>query len=547
MVLEYFGSLLKLDFQMTSSKKIILVIVFLVSLSIFLNFLPKSITEPDNIYHIAYADLFRENGLFFTDFSWQTSTIFEKYQSDLWYGYHVLISFFVDPSDYDHSMKMASSFFTSFLLIVFYLVIKKVGAKAPLVWTIFLLFSHSSELIRMTNLRPQVLISGMVLILFYYLYWDRNRKLIFIVSVLFSFFETPLSWLPICIFGLGYIAQCLQFTLSKDLRSIIEETKQGSIDLLLILSGVLVGFFLRPNPVDGLKLFYYQIIDLAVSKMQGVVLPWGLEVYPAFGNGVITVSPLFIFFGGSFLFWFLLNRTVGFTEKENRFLRSSYFVSFFFLALTLFVASRGLDFFILFSVLSLSLVFSKSLSVLPKDYKTISALKISALIIFLSTVCSAFLGFMYFHKNSGTFIKDTKAVSEYLAKNTPPGSIVGYTSFGDFPGLFLWNRSNRYLNSSDPIFQYAYDRDMYQEFLCSITRLGEVHDIYSVYVKDEDVLSFCSNVKEMDLLEIYKNKLNADYLYLDYGMSTKLIKYIIRSEKTKILYYDKRGILIGLD
>jgi hypothetical protein len=53
--------------------------------------------------------------------------------------------------------------------------------------------------------------------------------------------------------------------------------------------------------------------------------------------------------------------------------------------------------------------------------------------------------------------------AKWMAANSEPGEIVFNARWEYFPELFFWNTKNFYSNGMDPIFQYAFDSDLYRK------------------------------------------------------------------------------------
>jgi hypothetical protein len=51
--------------------------------------------------------------------------------------------------------------------------------------------------------------------------------------------------------------------------------------------------------------------------------------------------------------------------------------------------------------------------------------------------------------------------AKWIAANSQPGEIVFNARWEYFPELFFWKTKNVYSNGMDPIFQYAFDPDLY--------------------------------------------------------------------------------------
>jgi hypothetical protein len=55
-----------------------------------------------------------------------------------------------------------------------------------------------------------------------------------------------------------------------------------------------------------------------------------------------------------------------------------------------------------------------------------------------------------------------ESTAKWIADNSNPGEIVFNARWEYFPELFFWNTKNVYSNGMDPIFQYAYDPDLFR-------------------------------------------------------------------------------------
>ena len=67
-----------------------------------------------------------------------------------------------------------------------------------------------------------------------------------------------------------------------------------------------------------------------------------------------------------------------------------------------------------------------------------------------------------------------EGASEWIAANTPAGSMVFNTDWDDFPMLYYYNPSNAYIVGLDPT--YLYDRDKELWNLYARITLGEEDD-----------------------------------------------------------------------
>lgn len=514
---------------------------FIVILATILSFMFVSLTEHDNIFHIASASLYKENGIFFSNFSWETFSVFSKYKSDIWYGFHLLLSPFVFGQNYLLALQINAAILISVLLLSFYFVLNKLKVSWPILGAIFFIFSSIGEFNRMTNVRPHVLVMAVVILFFYYLAWDKQRKKLFLLCLLVSFLEISMIWLPILIFCLYWLSQNAKHFFWPKLQEIKQAIFSGLVDFSYVFSGLFIGFFVRPNPIAGFYLFYYQIVYLFFAKVSGVMLPWGTEVYRISKDGILSVSPLIFIFAVSYFIWLFNKNLIRFTERENSFLKATFFAAVFFFLMMIFLASRAIDLFSVFSVLSIAVVLPKVLAYLPGKIKNSIVFKTLLFSLFFTFIYGGLLGFSFLHGNYGVKIDDYKPAADYLRENTKPGSVVAHLNFNEYPGLFLWNRSNLYQNHSDPIFAYSYNPEVYKKFVCSVVYFGENNDIYSEYVTADNIRSFCQSVKKEDLAIILKNDMKANYIFLTWEMSKKLLGYMKSNSNFELVFHDSKS------
>src|SRR5262249_41936539 len=112
-----------------------------------------------------------------------------------------------------------------------------------------------------------------------------------------------------------------------------------------------------------------------------------------------------------------------------------------------------------------------------------------------------------------------RGASEWLAANTPPGSMVFNTDWDDFPMLFYYNNQNTYIVGLDPT--YLYDRD---------------HDLWKVYAR-------VTLGQEDDPAPIIRDRFGAEYVFtdnehsdfLDVAESTGDFETVYSDRYTKVL------------
>jgi hypothetical protein len=528
----------KIYFYIVQKKDDLIALLVFAVLSLLANFQSSLVTEPDNLYHIAVANIYKTRGIFFTNFSWDTFSVFAKYPSDLWYGFHLLLIPFLSGNNYALALHAAGALMTFSLAACCYFIFRQLKVSWPIFWVLFIFLSTPQELFRMIDPRPQIAISALAALFFYFLAWRRNRKAMFFISILFSFIDASMFWLPFCFFFLDWLGQNLPRIARQGWKSLTFGLRFYLADFGCILAGAGLGLFLRPNPLAGLHLFYYQIIYLFWQKFRGVPLSWGTEIYPLRGGEIFFFLGLIIIFFVFFVFWILSDRPNGISSDQSRFLNSGFTVSFFFLVLSFVSASRAFDFFVPTSVFVIALSYQLYRDSLPMEKQNFRyALFVLFEIMFIVSLCMGF-------SEQSLGVNDYAGEANFLQKNSGPGDIVANLSFDDYPGLFLLDKQNRYLNHADPIFQYAYNPTVDKKFLCAMENVtgkkGWNSDI-TKYCQDEAVVSD-------KLLQTVRDDFNARYVFVgihDIG-SAALRQYFSVATGSKMVYSDTHGAIFEL-
>jgi len=515
----------------------ILALAALLGFSFLANFWTPFVTEPDNVYHIAVASIYKARGIFFTNFSWDTFSVFAKYHSDLWYGFHLLLVPFLSGDNYALAIHSAGAFLTFSLCACCYFIFRELKIPWPVFWVFFFFLSTFQIFVRMTDPRPQIVIAALSALLFYFLAWRRNRPAMFVISVLLTFIDISMLWLPICFFFLDWLSRDFPPIVRREWKILANGLTSTLADIGCILAGILFGIFLRPNPIAGLRLFYYQIFYDFWQKFHGVPLPWGGEMYPLRGAGILLVSGLVIIFLVSFCFWILADKPGKITPRQTRFLNSGFTVAFFFLALSFLSANRAFDFFALPGVFVIALIYNlykETLSIPKKNLHYAFFVLLEVMFVISIQVGVGYL-------NLG--VNDYAGEAAFLQKNSAPGDIVANLFFDDYSGLFLLDKTNRYLNHSDPIFQYADNPTVGKEFICAMNRVTGTD-------KSAGMKKYCQNepVAADTLARIVSDDFDARYVFVasnEIGY-TALCQYFSKTAGSKMVYQNIHGAIFEL-
>jgi hypothetical protein len=233
---------------------------------------------------------------------------------------------------------------------------------------------------------------------------------------------------------------------------------------------------LRPNPIGAAKLLYVQIISLAAAKQEQVPLLFGSDLLP--GADPIRVKPgavvsdfwpfVILWLGAVFVFVAaLFTPECRLSRRSRSLLWTSLLLSAFSLWSALSIAWRSVDLFVAFAVTLVAAVFTFLLrgggtedgAWMSRRARTILAAYGGLLLAFMAWhALSQHTGQM---KTAGSLPYRYQEAAEWLRDHSQPDEIVFNNNWDVFPELFYWNEHNRYIGGMDPIFQYAYNKELY--------------------------------------------------------------------------------------
>lgn len=505
--------------------KSLLPIVLFLGLAAAFQFSSPNIADPDSFYHIRHAWLYRTEGLLTTNFPWTYFSVIKTLSSDLWYGFHILL---IPATYFDNlifGIKLSSVILTFFALYAVYWVIKRHKIKWPVFWPILMFFSAPNIMYRLLMMRPHLLSSALGLILFSSLIIN-NGWLILIASFLIAWIHLNMIWLPFLIFAVIALVK------------LIAEKKIIWRPGGFILAGTLLGWFLRPNPLGAAKLFYIQVLKLLLEKQKGLPLLFGTELFPLSWEILFKNFSLFLFLwlGAAILFFWFRKSTAKQSPNQNNILAwSSLIASAVFFILTMVTARRAHDFWIIFGIIFMAAIFSYISVFQTARFKNYNYLITATLMILFS-----FLVFYSPYKNANSLENRAtkpdryKNISLWLKQNSQPAEIVFNLHWSDFPMLFFWNQQNYYIGGMDPIFQYAYNPELYWKF----------HYLSADEVTKKTCGSpACTASMLTDTYGVLKNNFKAGYIVLDKNLNPAVYSFL-ESDKRFEKKLDEDGIIL---
>ncbi|MBI2024564.1 MAG: hypothetical protein HYT03_00520 [Candidatus Harrisonbacteria bacterium] len=433
-----------------------------------------NIADPDSFFYMGLASWHRESGVLANDFPWIYHSVVRELSASLWYGFGVFLIPFSLLSIPFWSIKIAGVLLTAAALFSIYWVCKKFGFRWPAFWPFLAFFAAPNSLFHFLMVRPQTISLILAPLLFYFLL-RRSFWGIALTSFGIVWFHFNFAWLPVLIFAV------IKF------YSLLFEKKIVLKEGLTLLAGLLLGWLLRPEPIAAAKLFYIQVFQQIFEKSGGLPLIFGAENYPLSAEILFTNFLVFL------VLWVAGTFFISKTAMEKRMLIfCGLTISSIFFLISIIVARRAYDFWIIFGVIFLAAVFS---FIEGRQVRQAVAYVLGGILVFLILFSGVKTGISL--ANQGHSPTNLKEVSLWLKENSQPGEIVFNLHWADFSPLFYWNRQNYYTFGLDPIFAYAYNPSLYWKFhylsIDQVTKKTcgaeactreQLEDTYEVLVRD---------------------------------------------------------------
>lgn len=465
--------------------------------------------EGDSLFYLRLAWLYRTRGFLDVQFPWLPYSAIHEFSSSLWYGFGMLLIPFTAFEDPVRGIKVAGVLFSSVALWIYYLAARRSRFRMALLWPCLLFFSAPNVLALFLMVRPQVLTLGLESLLFCYLAQPRDvpgevahsdddrgptsEMPVFLISLANTWVHLNFSWL------VGFIAGVV-----VSVRWVVERRVAWRA-VAAVVAGMLVGWFLRPDPLGAARLLYVQLVELLFAKWRGIPLLFGNENLPldpaVFQRNFIPLTVLWAV-AGAVLIW----RTVSgsgageLKARERQVLPwASFLLSIVFFVVTFVVGRRTYVWWAEFGIILIASVYTRIIPSVrrhgAKTVETAATWAIVAVLVFVAFDSTTKISDAFSH--SGIPPDRLKTAGRWLEEHSQPGDIVFNVRWFEFSPLFFWNQKNFYVGGLDPIFQYDYDPRLYWkfhhlsgkdsvEFTCGVPVCsdGTREDTYDVLVRD---------------------------------------------------------------
>ncbi|MCI0417538.1 EpsG family protein, partial [bacterium] len=434
-----------------------LTVVFFVSTAVlsYIQFAAPNIPDHDGYYHIKMAELIRTSGLP-TPFPYLPFTILdEKGYSDHHMLLHVIQIPFTFLRDLRFAAKLSAVFCAAIAFTTFFWLLRSFRIPHPWLWLVLLYASSSAFLYRMSMPRAPSLSLAFQFIAFYFIL-KRNFKSLTLLCLIF-------------VWTYNAFPTVVALALIGTLVFLVTERRFEYKILLASGIGIAAGLLINPYfPRDILFLWNHIVPKIFAAKYETSV---GSEWYPYRTWSLLTLSP--VAFLSYFAGLFFSNRDEWKSDAPKLF----WFLTASMYLLLLFKSRRFVEYFPPFAIVFLAFATRNLLA--NTSFESVMRTATGKITMFTGTiVLSMFLASSIIQvrqviRNAQDSLA-YKAGAEWLAQNTPPGSIVFNTDWDDFPMLFHYNTHNRYIVGLDADFLRLKDEKLFREYE-RITR-GKVDD-----------------------------------------------------------------------
>lgn len=438
--------------------KVLLVMAFFLGISVYVNFRSSNIPDPDSLYHIRHAWIYRVSGIFDSSFPWTQFSAIRTMGADLWYGFHIILIPLTYVNDLTAAIKLASVFITFLVAASLYAALKNIDVKFPALWATFFLISSPSIITRMTMMRSHPISLGLIALIFSF-FIKGSAIRVFAFSFILSWIHASIFWFPVLIASFLVIFQRI-YGQTINIRKVA-----------VFLGGILLGLMARPHPLANLKLIYTQVVDLYLSKNHELAQIIGAELRPPTWKLAYNEKWLFVALAIALIYlgWRVYKKSHTFLKEkmqddiDKKIIISSSLVLIALSALMYMTARRAIDQLGLFITIFTGITFSLPFSLKRK----IQATKEYFIIIFLLFLLSGLSAYNLTHVNFNSYHSPAKFKESalWLKENTDKESIVFHLNWAHFPFLFFWNQDNYYINGMDPVFLLKYDEKLYRKLL----------------------------------------------------------------------------------
>ncbi|MFY9572372.1 MAG: hypothetical protein WAV20_13310 [Blastocatellia bacterium] len=433
-----------------------------------------AILDNDGYYHIRWAKMLREQWPHLPAFkAMPLTTLDEQNYVDHHYLFHVLLIPFTF-ADLRVGAKLAAVFFSSLGIVSLFALMVVYQVRHRWLWLAPLIASSEPFLYRMSMTRAPAL-SLVLLGVGTYLILKRKHVWVALLSFVF-------------VWSYSLFPLMLAFSLAYAIAAYLSDRRIDLWSALASTIGIAAGLVINPYFPKNLELFRAHLI----MKSGGTYpVDVGIEWYP---------YETWIFLGTSvvaFVIYFLALAAFEYRERERDLKPLFFLIVSAILLVMAFKSRRFIEYWPPFAIVFAAFTISPRLERVNFAWLAGTRDRVIASLAAAVVTMSAILwmgGCLWQARQDVKSEPDPfayRGASEWIAANTPPGSMIFNTDWDDFPFLFYYNPANTYIVGLDPT--YLYDRD------------AELWKLYaSITLGNED-----------DPAPLIRNRFGAEYVFTD--------------------------------
>ena len=413
---------------------VLLAVVVASSAFAWLQSLTPHLLDDDSYYHARYAQLLPERGLS-REFEWAQESVWRDGFSDKELLYHAFLAPFCRGGPIEARAKVATWVLNVVLVGVLAVLLVGNGFRAPWLWLLLVPALGNHFLFRMIEVRAHVLSVPLLLLGIHFLLKRRPLAL----------------WIVGFVYSWSYAAPhvLVGFACVHAIASSFDDGRFVWRPLAASTMGVFAGLVLHPYFPNDLRLWWVQnvlVLSAAWGSGGDAAIRLGEEFSPVtMREFLLTATLPALCLGGTLL-------AAVFRRRELS-SRTRSLVAFAAAAFVLYCLSAKLvEYFAPLALLAFAAVASDLWPEGPTTWRRVLA---------VGLLCAIGVGVL------GKSLSDTrKAVLGYpgpelggaagwLRQNVPPGETVVHLDWGDFPELFYFDPTHRYLIGLDPMFAFV--------------------------------------------------------------------------------------------
>ena len=443
-----------LPFRGRSALEITAGLALILAVMGWIQFGGPAILDNDGYYHIRWAALLRENWPHLPAFeALPLTTLNEENYVDHHYLFHVLLIPFT-LGDLRLGAKLAAVVFSSLGIASLFGLMVANQVRHRWLWLAPLVAGSEHFLYRMSMTRAPALSLALLGLGTYLLF---KRRHVWLAGLSFVF-----------VWSYSLFPLMLAFAVAYSIAIYLSERR---IDLWGVLSsfiGIAAGLVINPYFPKNLSLFREHVL----MKYAGTYpVDVGVEWYPYEAWAMLGISAV------AFVVYFVGLLAFDYRERQLDFKPLFFLIVSFLLLLMAFKSRRFIEYWPPFAVLFAAYTIGARLEVVRFDRFVRTRDRVIAAIASAVVTTAAILwmgGCLWTAREDVKSETDPYAyrgASEWIAANTPPGTMIFNTDWDDFPMLFYYSPNSQYIVGLDPTYLHDRDPDLWKLY-ASIT-LGE--------------------------------------------------------------------------